>query len=310
MSADPAPIFRFAPSPNGYLHLGHAYSAIMNHDLAASKGGRFLVRIDDMDQGRARPAFEAAIFEDLAWLGLAWEEPVWHQSEHIDTYLDALARLNDQGLLRRSFATRREIANAAAAAEGVGRPWRRDPDGGWCVPDDDEILADDVRAERQASGAAPTLRLKMADALARLDAPLTFIEEDGGPAGETGEIRTDPGQWGDVVLGRSDIAGSYHLSVVVDDAVQAVTHVVRGRDLFFATAIHRLLQTLLGLPAPIYRHHRLILDEAGKKLSKSAGSRSLRDIRAAGATPADVRRMIGLEADPGKIGTGSPSGSA
>lgn len=293
MTTAKPPVFRFAPSPNGYLHLGHAYSAIMNHRLAEARGGRFLVRIDDMDQGRARPAYEDAIFEDFAWLGLDWAEPVRHQSEHVPDYLDALDRLDRMGLIRRSVATRREIAAGADAAAAAGTPWRRDPDGGWCVPDDDLFLPPEVLHERRETNAPATLRLKMADALARIDGPLTFREESEGPAGETGDVALDPALWGDVVLGRSDVPGSYHLSVVIDDAAQAVTHVVRGRDLFYATAIHRLLQHLLGLPTPVYHHHRLILDETGRKLSKSQGDTSLRELRAKGATPSDIRRMIG-----------------
>lgn len=298
MIASSPPTVRFAPSPNGYLHLGHALSAILNAETAEACGGRFLIRIDDLDTNRARPEFEAAIFEDIGWLGLTFDPPVRRQSDHVDAYLDALARLDGMGLVRRSYATRREIADAAAAAETAGAPWSRDPDGGWHVPPDDAFLPAAVVRERIAAGRPPTLRLRMADALGRIDGPLSFEERDAGPAGETGRVVADPSGWGDVVIGRSDVPGSYHLSVVVDDAVQAITHVIRGQDLFHATSIHRLLQTLLGLPVPVYRHHRLVLGTDGRKLSKSAGATSLRDLRAEGLSPADVRRRIGLAATP------------
>ncbi|WP_367193864.1 tRNA glutamyl-Q(34) synthetase GluQRS [Amorphus sp. 3PC139-8] len=294
MPTDPLPTYRFAPSPNGYLHLGHALSAILNHDLAASNNGRFLVRIDDIDQTRARPAFEDAIFEDLDWLGLQWAPDIRRQSEHTDDYRAALARLDALGLVRRSVATRREIAEAAAAAEKAGTPWRRDPDGAWIAPPDEAFLTTDAIATRIATDAPATLRLKTRKAIAHLAIDLAFVEEDAGPAGETGLIEADPTLWGDVVLARSDAAASYHLSVVVDDAAQGITHVVRGRDLFYATAIHRLLQALLDLPAPRYRHHRLITDETGRKLSKSSQDTSLRELRDQGATPADIRRKIGI----------------
>ncbi|MGX1306933.1 glutamyl-Q tRNA(Asp) synthetase [Amorphus suaedae] len=299
MADESPPTVRFAPSPNGYLHLGHALSAILNAETAEARAGRFLIRIDDLDTNRARPEFEAAIFEDLRWLGLAFDPDVRRQSDHVESYEDALARLDAIGLIRRSVATRREIADAAAAADAAGTPWRRDPDGGWHVPPDEVFLPEAVIGERIEAGRPATLRLRMNDALARVDAPLTFRELDAGPRGETGEVRADPAAWGDVVVGRSDVPGSYHLSVVVDDAAQGISHVIRGQDLFHATSIHRLLQALLGLPAPVYRHHRLILDTDGRKLSKSSGSTSLRELRAGGLSAAEVRRRIGLEAGPG-----------
>jgi glutamyl-Q tRNA(Asp) synthetase len=296
MAADNSPIVRFAPSPNGYLHLGHALSAILNAETAQTGRGRFLVRIDDLDTNRARPAFEAAIFEDIGWLGLAFDPIVRRQSEHVGDYEAALARLDSMGLIRRSYATRREIADAAAEAERAGNAWKRDPDGGWHVPPDEAFLPPSVLRERVDAGRPATLRLRMSDALARIAGPLTFEERDAGPAGETGLTVADPSAWGDVVIGRSDVPGSYHLAVVVDDAAQGITHVIRGQDLFHATSIHRLLQALLGLPAPVYRHHRLILDDDGRKLSKSSGATSLRELRAGGVTPSDVRRRIGLDA--------------
>jgi len=297
MTEAKAPIVRFAPSPNGHLHLGHALSAILNAQAAETGRGRFLIRIDDLDQSRARPEFKQAIFEDLSWLGLHWDPEVRRESHHLAEYGAALQRLTDMGLVRRSVASRREIAEAAAAAQEAGAPWRRDPDGGWHVPPDEAFLPAATIAERVAANGPATLRLRMVDALARLDEPLVFHETGLGPDGETGRIKADPSIWGDIVLGRSDAPGSYHLAVVVDDAAQSITEVIRGRDLFHSTAIHRLLQALLGLPVPTYRHHRLILGEDGRKLSKSCGATSLRELRARGTTPDDVRRLVDLAID-------------
>lgn len=288
------PVFRFAPSPNGRLHLGHALSALLNADLARAAGGRLLLRLEDIDTARCTPAFEAAILEDLAWLGIAWEEPVRRQSEHFDDYRTALARLAGMGLLVASFATRREIAVAAEAAAAAGRPWPVDPDGAPCFPGDAAILAPDEIARRRADGAPAAERLAMAAGLAHLAGSLDWRETGVGPAGETGRVIARPEAWGDVVLARKEVPTSYHLAVVVDDALQGVTHVVRGRDLFHATSVHRLLQALLGLPAPAYHHHRLITDADGRKLAKSSRDTALADLRAAGATPADIRRLVGL----------------
>ncbi len=287
------PIFRFAPSPNGYLHLGHAYSACLNFDLARQAGGRFLLRIEDIDATRCRPEFEAAILEDLAWLGLEWEQPVRRQSEHFDAYRAALERLERMDLLYPSFESRGEIARMVAERDG---DWPRDPDGMPLYPGQARHLRPHERARRITIGDPYTLRLDTAAALARAG-PLTWTEAGSGPGGESGVIAADPAAWGDVILARKDMPTSYHLSVVVDDAVQGVTHVVRGRDLFAATSLHRLLQALLGLPAPEYRHHRLVLDCDGRKLAKSTGATALRALRAHGAHPADIRRMIGLPSD-------------
>ena len=249
------PVFRFAPSPNGYLHLGHALSALLNADMAKAAGGRLLLRIEDIDATRCRPEYEAAIYEDLAWLGLAWEEPVRRQSEHFDDYRAALAALDGMGLVYPSFESRAEIA-ALVAARAKG-PWPRDPDGAPLYPGTAKTLTAAERAQRIASGAPYALRLDMAVALARVG-PLTWIETGAGPDGETGTVAADPAAWGDVILARKDMPTSYHLAVVVDDAAQGVTDVVRGHDLFHATSVHRLLQALLGLPAPRYHHHRLL----------------------------------------------------
>jgi glutamyl-Q tRNA(Asp) synthetase len=240
-------VLRFAPSPNGHLHLGHAYSALLNDDMARERNGRLLLRIEDIDTQRCRPEYETAIYEDLRWLGIAWEEPVRRQSEHSADYAAAIAKLEARGLLYPSFESRSEFA----------------------------------------------LRLAVDAALAQAGV-LTWRETGGGPQGQSGLVTATPQRWGDVVLARKELPTSYHLSVVIDDALQGVTDVVRGQDLFWATAVHRLLQTLLGLPEPVYHHHRLILDDEGRKLSKASQATSLRELRAAGRRAADIRRMVGL----------------
>jgi glutamyl-Q tRNA(Asp) synthetase len=288
----PPPVFRFAPSPNGYLHLGHAFSALLNHDLARQTGGRLLLRIEDIDATRCRPEFEAAIVEDLAWLGIGWETPVRRQSEHLADYRDAIERLAAQGLLYPSFESRAEIARLVAQREATG-PWPRDPDGVSLYPGMAKALSADQRAKLLASGAPTALRLDIEAARARAG-ELSWIEQGEGPDGETGTVAARPQAWGDVILARKETPTSYHLSVVIDDALQGVTDVVRGQDLFWSTSVHCLLQQLLGLPQPVYRHHRLVLDDAGQKLSKSTLATGLRELRAQGATPADVRRLAGL----------------
>src|SRR5262249_48700434 len=241
------PIFRFAPSPNGFLHLGHAYSALLNHDLARARGGRFLLRIEDIDATRGRPEYETAIYQDLAWLGLAWEAPVRRQSEHFAAYRAALQRLERQGLVYASFESRAEIARLVRAREAEG-PWPRDPDGAPLYPGSARSLSADERACRIAAGESYALRLGLAAALARVG-PQTWREQE--PAGGVATVAADPAAWGDVVLARKETPTSYHVSVVVDDAAQGITDVVRGRDLLASTAVHRLLQALLGLPAPV-----------------------------------------------------------
>ena len=291
MSSRPVPsVFRFAPSPNGEMHLGHALSALIGYERAQMLGGRFLVRIEDIDTGRSRAQFVAGIFADLAWLGIAWEEPVVFQSQRMPAYGAAARRLEEMGLLYPCFATRAEIEAAAAGGPA-------DPDGAPLYPG--LFRGRDARevARRKAAGEPFALRIDMGAAIsvaaARLGgAPLVFTEhdEDGRPQ----EIAARPERWGDAVIVRKDVPASYHLAVVVDDAWQGVTHVTRGRDLYAATDLHRLLQLLLDLPAPIYQHHRLVTDAHGRKLAKSARDTSLRSLRESGATPADVRRMVGL----------------
>jgi glutamyl-Q tRNA(Asp) synthetase len=292
------PVFRFAPSPNGYLHLGHAYSALLNFDAARASGGRFLLRIEDIDTVRCRPEFEAAIYQDLAWLGIAWETPVRRQSEHLAGYRDALAKLSAQDLIYPSFESRAEIAELVARREAdarllSGAPWPRDPDRVPLYPGSAKSLSSDQRAHLIESGAPYALRLDMAAACARVG-DLGWTEHGEGPQGETGAVAARLQAWGDVILARKETPTSYHLSVTIDDALQGVTEVVRGVDLFWSTSVHRLLQQLLGLPQPVWRHHRLILDQEGRKLSKSTAATALRELRAGGAEPADIRRLIGL----------------
>jgi glutamyl-Q tRNA(Asp) synthetase len=290
----PLPVFRFAPSPNGYLHLGHALSALINFDMARAVGGRFLLRMEDIDQARCRPHYEMAICEDLSWLGVRWEEPIRRQSAHFETYAATLARLDSLGLIYPSFESRGEITRMITERERAnGAPWPRDPDGSPLYLGNARSLSAAERTARMRSGEAYALRLDMAAAMARAE-PLSFRETGSGPQGQAGTVLASPQSWGDVVLARKEMPTSYHLSVVVDDAHQGVTHVVRGQDLFWATSVHRLLQALLGAAEPIYHHHRLVLDSQGHKLSKSTRSTSLRPLPADGATPTDIRRMVGL----------------
>src|SRR5689334_8319318 len=288
----PPPVFRFAPSPNGYLHLGHAYSALLNFDLSRERGGRFLLRIEDIDATRCRPEYEAAIYEDLAWLGIVWETPVRRQSEHFGAYREAIEQLSAHGLIYPSFESRAEIARLVEACE-KDAPWPRDPDGAPLYPGTAKSLSSSERQQHMASGAPFALRLDMAAAIARAG-HLSWNEQGAGPAGETGEVTARPEAWGDVILARKETPTSYHLSVVIDDALQGVTDVVRGEDLFWSTSVHRLLQQLLGIPQPVYRHHPLLRDAAGQKLSKSTQATGLRELRAAGASPTKIRQLVGL----------------
>jgi len=285
-------VLRFAPSPNGYLHLGHAYSALLNFDMAREQGGRLLLRIEDIDTARCRPEYEAAIYEDLAWLGITWHLPVRRQSEHFADYEAALKELEAERLIYPSFESRKEIASLVAERDRGGR-WPRDPDGVPLYPGRARKLSAAERERRREAGEPFALRLAMDAAAARAGA-LTWTETGSGPQGQTGLVAAVPEMWGDVVLARKELPTSYHLAVTLDDAFEGVNLVVRGQDLFWSTSIHRLLQAMLGLPAPTYHHHRLILDDDGRKLSKSTKATSLRELRAAGATPLDIRRVVGL----------------
>jgi len=290
----PPPVFRFAPSPNGYLHLGHAFSALLNADLARASGGKLLLRIEDIDRTRCRPEFEQAIYQDLSWLGIGWDGEVRRQSDHLDLYRDAVTQLAAMGLIYPAFETRAEIARLVADQEAAS-PWPRDPDGAPLYPGNGKQLSPAQRDELIAAGVPYALRLDMAAAIA-LAGELSWQELGKGPDGETGTIAARPEAWGDVIIARKETPTSYHLSVVIDDALQGITEVVRGADLFWSTSVHRLLQHLLGLPAPVYRHHVLLRDAEGRKLSKSTGSTGLRELRAAGVTPAEIRTLVGLAA--------------
>ena len=285
-------IFRFAPSPNGYLHLGHALSALMNFDMARAAGGRLLLRIEDIDRTRCRPEFEAAIYQDLAWLGVEWHGPVRKQSEHFEEYGIALRKLQEMRVSFPSFESRAELAHLVADRESHAR-WPRDPDDVPIYPGTARVMGGDERERRIAAGEPYAIRLDMMVAVDQVGV-LRWTETGSGPAGERGEIAAQPEAWGDVILGRKDTPTSYHVAVALDDALQGVSHVVRGQDLFWSTSVHRLLQELLGLPAPVYCHHRLILDAEGRKLSKSTAATGLRELRAQGLKPQDIRRLIGL----------------
>jgi glutamyl-Q tRNA(Asp) synthetase len=279
-------ITRFAPSPTGELHLGHAFAALFAATAAAEAGGRFLLRIEDIDAGRCREAYVAAIAEDLAWLGLHWEQPVRRQSRHLDDYRAALAHLAARDLIYPCFCTRadiaREIERAGDAPQGPDGP--RYP--GLC-----RSLSKAERERRMAQTPSFAMRLDMERAIA-LAGPLTWTDRDAGVQ------MARPDLFGDVVLARKDAPTSYHLAVTVDDALQGVTLVTRGRDLFASTHVHRLLQALLGLPVPVWHHHRLLTDDDGRRLAKRDRATSLRSLREAGRTPAQVLDLLGEPATP------------
>lgn len=278
-------VTRFAPSPTGFLHRGHAFSAITGFEAAREARGRFILRIEDIDRTRRRPRYEAAILEDLAWLGLRWEQPVRRQSEHMEDYRDALRTLETRGLLYRCFRTRREMAEEIERApHGAMEAFR----GGRLAPDEER--------RRLAAGEPYAWRLSLDAAQQALGgfAGLRFLEEGSGPSGEHGEIAARPELGGDIVLARKDVGVAYHLAVAVDDALQGVTHVIRGQDLFEAAHVQRLLQALLRLPTPIYRHHRLITGPDGRRFAKRDSAETLQDLRARGVTAAGLRRELGF----------------
>lgn len=282
----PAFITRFAPSPTGYLHRGHAFSALTAFEAARAVNGRFLLRLEDIDRTRYRPQYETAVFEDLAWLGLTWEQPVRIQSRHMADYSAALRSLAERGLVYRCFKTRREVAEAIEAApHGAMEAFRGGP-----VPPAEE-------AARIEAGEPYAWRLSLDAATRALGGfgALTFTEEGQGPNGEHGMISARPQLGGDVVLGRKDVGVAYHLAVVTDDALQGITHVIRGRDLFEATHVQRLLQALLALPTPIYRHHRLLTSPDGKRYAKRDRAQTLRELRASGMTARALRAELGFD---------------
>jgi glutamyl-Q tRNA(Asp) synthetase len=271
---------RFAPSPTGYLHRGHAFSALTAHEAARAAGGRFLLRIEDIDRTRCRPGYEAAIYEDLAWLGLEWERPVRRQSDHFADYEAALARLEAEGLVYRCFRTRAERAQEIAGApHGPAAAFRGEP------------LAAEAEARRLAVGAPFAWRLSLDAAARRLGGfdGLAFEVEG------LGTVQARPEIGGDVVLARKDAPVAYHLAATVDDALQGITHVIRGEDLADAAHVQRLLQALLGLPTPVYRHHRLVVGPDGRRLAKRDRSETLRELRRSGMTPAQLRTELGFD---------------
>jgi glutamyl-Q tRNA(Asp) synthetase len=284
-------VTRFAPSPTGFLHLGHAYAAFRAYEAARAEGGRFLLRIEDIDTTRCRAEFERAIFEDLRWLGIAWEEPVRRQSEHFADYTAALANLEAAGLVYPCFCTRKDIA-AEIARAGVAPSASESLEGVY--PGTCRSLPEGTRARRIAEGETYALRLDVAKARARHVGALPFVEHGRGPNGETGIQTARPERSGDIVLARKELPTSYHLAVVVDDALQGVTLVTRGEDLFPATGIQRLLQALLALPVPGYAHHPLVLDPEGRKFSKRDRGVTLAGLREEGRTAAEIRAMVGM----------------
>lgn len=286
-------VTRFAPSPTGFLHLGHAYAALFAYDAAMREGGRFLLRIEDIDAGRCRPEYVEAIKEDLRWLGAVFEEPVLKQSGRLSEYASALAKLDANGMLYPCFCTRKEIAEEVARA-GIAPQPSEMAEGGPLYPGTCRNLPPALRAERIKEGTPYALRLDVAKALKSLAHPLTFEETGRGSHGESGVCIATPLLHGDIVLARKDMPASYHLAVVFDDAAQGVTLVTRGEDLFTATHVQRLIQALLDLPVPRYRHHRLILDDQGRKFSKRERSVTLKDLHASGLSPGDIRERVGL----------------
>jgi glutamyl-Q tRNA(Asp) synthetase len=277
-------VTRFAPSPTGFLHLGHAHAALFAWRRARQAGGRFLLRIEDIDPSRCRAGFTAAILEDLGWLGLGWDGPVREQSQHLPAYRAALDALVARGLVYPCFCTRagigREVAQSASAPHA--------PDGSALYPGTCRALSETAHAARIAAGVPYALRLDMVRALAATEPGLGFDE-----AGE-GRLACDPARFGDAVLARKDAPASYHLCVTHDDALQGVTLVTRGLDLKPATDLHRLIQSVMGWPAPAYVHHPLLTDAGGKRLAKRDGAATLRALRAAGHSPAEVRAMAGF----------------
>ena len=284
MIITPLPVFRFAPSPNGRLHLGHAYSALLNEAFAKKTYGRLLLRMEDIDITRCTPEYAKACLEDLAWLGLKWEEPIRVQSHHWKDYISALEYLRTHALTYPCFCSRTDIA---AQSPGL------DPDGAPLYPGTCTHLSPAASLVRIEAGEPHSWRLHSALALLRSPGPHTYNSFSANL--QTHTVTANPARWGDVILARKETPTSYHLSVVYDDALQHVSHVIRGQDLEAATDIHVLLQSLLGLPTPLYHHHALLKEEAAdEKLSKSSGSQSLADLRKSGATPASIRELLGI----------------
>ncbi|MEP1207238.1 MAG: tRNA glutamyl-Q(34) synthetase GluQRS [Rhizobiaceae bacterium] len=302
MATTTTPVFRFAPSPNGLLHLGHAYSALVNQQLCDRMGGAYLLRLEDIDQSRCTPELEWQMLEDLKWLGIGWQGEPRRQSQHFDDYQRALDRLRSDGLIYPSFMSRGEIRRSVAEKSGSGTPWPRDPDGSPHYPGDERNWSVDQQEAMIAERPKHAWRLDTTAALQRVTNSLSWQEFQADDPSVCKIIQARPDLWGDVVLARSDTPTSYHLAVTVDDALQNVSHVVRGRDLYHATSVHRLLQELLDLPEPQYHHHDLVVESGGgdgdgddgdgRKLSKSDGDVSLKALRERGLAAEDLPSLF------------------
>ncbi len=284
------PVFRFAPSPNGHLHLGHAYSALLNQQMASAMGGRLLLRMEDIDRARCTPELEQSMLEDLRWIGLEWEQPVRRQSEHFAVYREALDRLINMDLVYPAFLSRSDIKHEIERIAGDRDGWPRDPDGALLYPPTDRQLSTHERERRISQGEPFSWRLNMDRALEDIGEPLFWNEIEP----EKHAVEAAPRTWGDVIIARKDMPTSYHLSVVIDDALQGITHVVRGKDLFHATSVHRLLQRIFEIEPPVYHHHSLVLDHDGEKLSKSRKDTALRSLRQEGVTRQEIHALVGL----------------
>lgn len=284
------PVFRFAPSPNGHLHLGHAYSALLNQRMADEMGGRLLLRMEDIDRERCTPDLEQTMLEDLHWIGFEWEKPVRRQSEHFAVYQEALGKLISLDLVYPAFLSRSDIKREIKRMAGDKRNWPQDPDGALLYPPADRKLSKRERDRRIGEGQPFSWRLNMERALKHVGEQLSWSET----VPEKHVVQARPQDWGDVIIARKDMPTSYHLSVVIDDALQGITHVVRGKDLFHATSVHRLLQRLFDIEPPTYYHHALILDHDGEKLSKTRKDTALRSLRQEGVTPQEISGMVGL----------------
>lgn len=292
------PIFRFAPSPNGYLHPGHAYAALLNQKICRAHNGIMLLRMENTDIGRSNRKYEDAILEDLTWIGFEWQGEVRRQSEYFDRYQTKLDELRNAGFAYPSFLSRREIRGVVEKWEKDNdNDWPRDPDGALHYPGIGREFDEATRIRLQAENPNFAMRLDINAAIGNNPNDLNWQEmqcDDNGAELKQERIKCAPEQWGDVILGRKDIPASYHLACVIDDGLQNITHVVRGKDIYHATSIHRVLQKLLGIEPPIYCHHDLLLDDQGEKLSKRHGDKSLRELREEGMLPSDIHRLIGL----------------
>lgn len=289
-----APVFRFAPSPNGWLHLGHAYSALLNAKLAHDLNGHLLLRIEDVDHGRCDPRYIPELIEDLHWLGVQWSGAVWRQSERQSVYAGALKTLRDYGLVYRSFLTRGAIAKIVVDANRDGKVWPLDPNGVPLCPTYERDLSSSEIETRLRSHQSFCWRLNISKAVTAFGDVQTFAESDDSTMQSFHQVALTLQCWGDIVIARKEIPTSYHLAVVVDDALQGVTHVVRGHDLFPSTVIHRLLQRILGFNEPFYFHHRLIVNDHGNKMSKTKNDKALRTMREAGLSPETIRAMVDI----------------